>query len=157
MEKEEKKNKFSVLWIVLIVALVLAVLTFIIAPIYISLALFAIIYLPVMLYILIYKWLGRWFASAVFTFSVWLNILLIVIPIFGGLLILDVSKFSQEFLEQPKYIAIDDNGIKFAVKQAPASQEMPFITLSQTEITSLQQEIDNNNVKNKVVLLIKKD
>jgi len=151
MEKEEKKvtkkSGLGIAWIILLVVLGLAILTFIIAPLMISGLIFIILYLPVMLYILIYKWIDRWFAAIVFTFSIWLNILVILIPITGGLL---------DFAAQPKYVLLEDNTPFFGLTLNTNSDSQQFAVLNNNQLDEVKSEI-TSEVKDKVIFVVNKE
>ena len=98
----------------------------------------------------------------VFTFSVWLNVIILIIPIFGGLLVLDLMSFSQQFSSSPKYIVLDDaNSLIFGINLESQSSSGDLISgyqiLTQQQLNNIQNEINQNNIKDKVVFLIKKD
>ena len=160
MEKEEKKvtkkSGLGIAWIILLVVLGLAILTFIIAPLMISGLIFIILYLPVMLYILIYKWIDRWFAAIVFTFSIWLNILVILIPVAGGLLALDLIEFSKDFAAQPKYVLLEDNTPFFGLTLNTNSDSQAFEVLNNNQLDEVKSEI-TSEVKDKVVFVVNKE
>lgn len=166
MDKKEVNKKIKLLgiaWIIFLVVFILTILTFIIAPLLISSILFVFIYLPVMIYILIYKWIGRWFVALVFSFSIWLNILIILIPILGGLLALDLMKFSEDFAEDTKYMIINDNvpifGARFDsldVNQQSTNAESPLTVLSTEQMSQIKSEIDSE-VKDKIIFLVEKE
>ena len=156
--EEKTKRSLGIAWVVLLAVVLLTILTFIFVPLWISLICFIVIYSPTILYILIYKWIKRWFAAAVFSFSIWLNILIILIPVAGGLLFLDLNNFKDNFETQPKYLAIEDNGIIFAAKiNSLELSEESFKVLTPGEITSLQTEINNNLVQDKMIFLVNKE
>ncbi|MBS3152653.1 hypothetical protein J4230_04555 [Candidatus Woesearchaeota archaeon] len=164
--KEEDKSKtlknIGFAWIIFIATIIIIVLTFMFTPLWIASILFLIIYLPVLIFILILKWIKRGFASVVFTFSVWLNVIILIIPIFGGLLVLDLMSFSQQFSSSPKYIVLDDaNSLIFGINLESQSSSGDLISgyqiLTQQQLNNIQNEINQNNIKDKVVFLIKKD
>lgn len=157
---EKGGNKIDIWWIVFLVIIIITILTFIIAPIFYSLLLLIIIYLPIIIYILIYKWIKRWFAASVFSFSIWLNLVILLIPIIGGYLALDISNFYQEVKNKPSYIAISDNELIFAgrldlIQNALTNSQTDDLILSKKETKDLQNEI-NNNLKDKTVFVIDK-
>lgn len=156
--KEDKK--LDIWWIILLITLALTILTFLFATLFYSLLLFIILYLPIIIYILIYKWIKRWFAAGVFSFSIWLNIVILFIPIVGGYLALDISNFYQDIKNKPSYIAINDNGLIFAgrldlIQGAFQNGETKELILSKSELANLQKEI-NNNIKGKTVFVLDK-
>src|SRR3989338_1033465 len=110
---ENKKDKKNGVWIIFIILFVLSMVFFFVLPLYIAAIFLLVISLPAMIYILIYKWIGKKFASVVFAFSVWLNILVLIIPVVGGLLALDIMKFSENFSNNPKYVLLHDMEIIF--------------------------------------------
>ncbi len=159
VSQEKVKHGLGFAWIFLLVAVGLSILTFIFAPILISSILFLGIFLPIILYILIYKWLDRWFAALVFSFSVWLNILVILIPLIGGILAIDLYRFSQDFSSQNKYIALDDNGLIFGVNLnnniASNNDKKPFTILTKIQLSQLEAEI-LTKVNNKLIFVVDK-
>ncbi len=159
---EELKKKIGLSWFFLIVSVILSIITFIAAPIHISMLFFIIIYLPVIIYVLIYKWLKKWVPASVFTFSIWLNIVIIIIPIFAGLAALDLSDFSKEFEKNPKIIALlEDEEIVFAFQIDEIS--LSGLTgdgvqvLADEDVTILDREIRKNKVKDMVVFVVKEE
>lgn len=164
LKQETKKRSFGIAWIFLLIIIALAILTFVFVPILISSILFIAIYLPIIVYILIYKWINRWFAALVFSFSIWLNIVILIIPIAGGLLALDLMHFSKDFANSPKYVALDDNGLIFGMnldslnfgEQSTNRVAAQNQILTQSQLDQLQTEI-NSGVRDKIVFVIKKD
>ncbi len=157
--EENKLKRLGSAWITLLLLVVIAILTFIFVPLIIALGIFVFLYLPIMIYILIYKWIGKWFAALVFAFSLWLNILILTIPVFGGLMFLDLTNFSEDFATQPKYIALEDSDIIFAtaISSLDQTSEQPFLVLTKTELTQLQNEIETKSVNDKIVFVMKRE
>lgn len=150
-------------WIVLIAASILGILTFLFAPVYIAIIMFIVLFLPIILFILINAWVKRWVVSTVFTFSVWLNIVILIIPLFVGLAAMDISKFAESLSEDPKYLALRDDQIFFAVKIDSASFGLEdivlgnsFKVLPENELEDLKKEI-KSGVENKVVFVLEKE
>lgn len=160
---EELKKKIGIAWFVLIIAVILSIATFIAAQIHISMLLFIIIYLPVIVYVLIFKWLKKWLPAAVFSFSVWLNIVIIIIPVFAGLTALDLSNFSKDLQENPKIIALAEEEIIFAFKVNDISFDLSSITknsiemIGNGELETLNKDIRKNKVKDKIVFVVKEE
>lgn len=153
-------KKLDAWWVILLITLALTILTFLFATLFYSLLLFTIIYLPIILYILIYKWTKRWFVAGVFSFSIWLNIIILIIPIAGTYLAFDISNFYSDLKNNPSYIAINDNGLIFAgrldlIQGAFKDRETKDLILKKSELTNLQKEI-NNNLKDKTVFILDK-
>ena len=98
---EKKEPKIKKWWIIFVILLAVSIILFIIFPLLISLPIFFIFILPIIIFILIYKWIEKKLAAAIFTISICLNILLILIPITAGLLVLDLTSYAQDFTEKP--------------------------------------------------------
>jgi len=161
MEEPQKKKKKG--WITLGIVFIITILIFIIAPISISLFIFLGISLPIILNILIYKWIKKKFAATIFSFSIWLNIIILLIPIIAGLVVYDLFQFSKEASTQPKYIVLEDNNLIFGIKITSFDFNMNELTnnrsveiLTTRDLQELQKEI-KKGVKNKIVLLIDKE
>ncbi len=160
---EELKKKIGIAWFVLGIAAILSIATFIAAPIHISMLLFIVIYLPAIVYVLIFKWLKKWLPAAVFSFSVWLNIVIIIIPVFAGLTALDLSNFSKDLQENPKIIALTEEEIVFAFKINDISFDLSSITknsiemIDNGELETLNKDIRKNKVKDKIVFVVKEE
>ncbi len=160
---EELRKKIGIAWFVLIIAAILSIVTFIAAPIHISMLLFIIIYLPAIVYVLIFKWLKKWLPAAVFSFSVWLNIVIIIIPVFAGLTALDLSNFSKDLQENPKIIALAEEEIVFAFEINDISFDLSSITknsiemIDNGELETLNKDIRKNKVKDKIVFVVKEE
>lgn len=161
---DDKKRGLGASWIILFITVGLTILTFIFLPLIISIIIFAAVYLPTTLYILIYKWIDRWFAALVFSFSIWLNIMLIIIPLIGGLVALDLMSFSKDLAEDPKYIILDDNGLIFGMsldsigligEQQTGNRQSPTLTIDQ--LAQIQNDINEDTLENKIVFKIEKE
>jgi len=111
----------------------------------------------VILFILILKWIKKGVATAIFTFSVWLNIVILIVPIIGGFVALDLMNFSKELTNNPKYIILQENknfvfGINFE------GQDIKNYTLLTTEqLNSIRKEINKNKVKDKIVFVVNEE
>ncbi|MBI2148345.1 hypothetical protein HYU23_01585 [Candidatus Woesearchaeota archaeon] len=157
-EVQSKIKSIGIAWITFIVVLLLTILTFILAPLFISGILFISVYLPAMLYILIYKWIKMGFASVFFAFSVWLNILILIIPLLGGILALDLMQFSEDFSNNPKYILLEDNNLIFGLKLNINNKDSgeQFSTLTSKQLIEIENDIIQKN-KDKVIFVLKKE
>jgi len=159
---EDLKKKIGIAWFILILAAILSVITFIAAPIHISMLIFIIIYLPVIVYVLILKWIKRGLPAIIFSLSVWLNVVIIIIPIFAGLTALDLSNFSEEFQENPKIIALADDEIISAIQINDLSFDLSTAknnikALNKEELKTLNKEVSKNKVKDRIVFVVKEE
>ena len=159
---EDLKKKIGIAWFILILAAILSVITFIAAPIHISMLIFIIIYLPVIVYVLILKWIKRGLPAIIFSLSVWLNVVIIIIPIFAGLTALDLSNFSEEFQENPKIIAFADDEIISAIQINDLSFDLSTAknnikVMNKEELNTLNKEVSRNKVKDRIVFVIKEE
>ncbi len=159
---EELKKKIGMAWFVLILAAIFSIITFIAAPIHISMLIFIIIYLPVIVYVLILKWIKRGLPAIIFSLSVWLNVVIIIIPVFAGLTALDLSNFSEEFQENPKIIALADDEIISAIQINDLSFDLNTAknnikALDKEELSTLNKEVSRNKVKDRIVFVIKEE
>ncbi len=153
-EKVQKRSlKF---WIVISILLVLTILIFFILPLWMASILLLVVLLPVIIYLLIYRWINKKFASFIFAFSVWLNILILIIPIFGGVLALDLMDFSKDFSHDPKYIILNDGGLFFGVriKSLDFSKNPDYKVLSKQDILDIQNDIGQ---KGRIVFIVNKE
>ena len=160
MDSEKKVSKFGIAWILFIVLIVLSIFSFVLLPLWLSSVLFVIVYLPILIFILIHKWIKKGFASFFFTFSIWLNILILIIPLIGGLVILDVSNFTKEFTNNPKYVVLQDNNLVFGISIPSGDiskidiNNLPI--LSQQDLNQMQTQINTKIIKDKTVFLVDK-
>ncbi len=159
--EEQKKNIFKRLgaaWIVFLITLVLSLLFFLVFSLLVALVFFLAFFLPVLLYILIYKWIKRWFAALVFGFSLWLNLMVILIPVTGFIIFLDVKDFADTFETSPKYLILQDKvpivGVKFDSLDNVDPSKLQ--SLNRQELSQVQAEI-NSEVKNKIIITVDKE
>ena len=160
--KEEKSNKhLDTAWIFFIGIITLSILAFIIAPFWLSGILFLLVFLPTLISILIFKWIKKGFATVIFTFSIWLNVMILIIPIFGGLLAIDLMNFSKDFSNQPKYIALQDNNLVFGIdlqtKTGSQFGTNGFSVMTRQQLSETQNEINQKSIKEKIVFIVKKE
>ncbi|HLC58434.1 MAG TPA: hypothetical protein VJI68_01085 [Candidatus Nanoarchaeia archaeon] len=136
---EKKEPKIKKWWIIFVILLAVSIILFIIFPLLISLPIFFIFILPIIIFILIYKWIEKKLAAAIFTISICLNILLILIPITAGLLVLDLTSYAQDFTEKPKNIILINN------------EENPILGIKINSLNpqnSSIQQLSNTDLKN---------
>ena len=100
-------SKISKSWLLFLIISILSILSFVFISIP-TLITFLILFLPILIYILLYKWIKLKFVSSVFTFSVWLNIILLLMPVTLGFLAMDIMDFSEQLQEEEKYIIIGE-------------------------------------------------
>lgn len=149
----EESKTIGKSWITFIIVLIISILNFIFIPLPFSLISFSILFLPIIIYIIIYKWIKLRFASVVFTFSVWLNIIILIIPILIGFVAIDLMHFADEIKTSEKYILIEDKAPIFGVKYEETNHiEDSFKPLTKSELQNLK-----NNQKNKIIISLNKE
>ncbi len=149
----------KVIKITLVTTILLSIIGFIVLPILWSISLFLTIFLPILLYLGVYVWIKKRFASVIFSLSIWVNIIIILIPIALGLIIWDISEFSKEFQEKPKYILLNDKDkILFGINinSLDLNGKDPIRILEKEESLRIKNEI-KNKPKDKIIIEIDKE
>ncbi|HLC86606.1 MAG TPA: hypothetical protein VJG30_04940 [Candidatus Nanoarchaeia archaeon] len=142
--------------IVLLVVVILSILAFLFLPLLLAVAVFLAVLLPVIIFVLIKKWISKTFASVVFSFSVWLNIVIVLIPLFAGFAALNFAEFSKSLSSNDKVIAIDDNGLIFAFQFKDFNNVQSVKIYSSRELKNLRENLASDNLNNLMIFIINK-
>ena len=141
-------SKISKSWLLFLIISILSILSFVFISIP-TLITFLILFLPILIYILLYKWIKLKFVSSVFTFSVWLNIILLLMPVTLGFLAMDIMDFSEQLQEEEKYIIIGEEAL-FGIKISSYNSDYNIIKKEDL------LKIDKNS-KDKITIVIRKE
>src|SRR3989339_1993553 len=141
-------SKISKSWLLFLIISILSILSFVFISIP-TLITFLILFLPILIYILLYKWIKLKFVSSVFTFSVWLNIILLLMPVTLGFLAMDIMDFSEQLQEEEKYIIIGEEAL-FGIKISSYNSDYNIIKKEDL------LKIDKNS-KDKITIVTRKE